>query len=227
MAKIFSIKNWKPYELIWLCSFLLIAIILTILWKDGWFGFSVFITGIFCVVLAAKGHIATYIFGMYNTIAYAYMAWQNNLYGEVGLNLLFFVPMNILGFYMWKKRMNEDQVQMRGLSIKWVCLTAVLCIVGIFLLGLGLAKIENQNTPFIDATTNILSIAATILMVLRYKEQWLLYIILNIFTIIMWTIRLVNKSPDGAMMIVMWSAYLINSIYGYISWSKGAKAQNK
>jgi nicotinamide mononucleotide transporter len=61
----------------------------------------------------------------------------------------------------------------------------------------------------------------TFLMVWRYKEQWLVYIILNLFTILMWSIRAVNGSPDGAMMIVMWSAYLVNAVYGYYNWSKG------
>ncbi len=89
MNLVLNLKNWKPYEVVWLLLFSSIGIILTVVWKDNLFGFSVFMTGILCVVMAAKGNIWTYFFGMYNTFGYAYLAWNNHLYGEVFLNLLF------------------------------------------------------------------------------------------------------------------------------------------
>lgn len=217
-----KIKNWNLYEIIWIVIFSMVAIVLTIIWKDTLFGFSVFMTGVLCVILAAKGNIWTYLFGMYNTFGYAYLAFNNGLFGEMGLNLLFFAPMNIVGFIMWRNRMSGSIVQMRGLRGKDKILTAIICVLGSIALGIGLSLIKGQNTPYIDAITDILSIVATFLMVWRYKEQWLLYIILNIFTIVMWSIRTVNGSPDGAMMIVMWSAYLVNAVYGYYNWNKGA-----
>ena len=217
-----KIKNWNLYELICLFVFSMVAILLTIMWKDTLFGFSVFITGVLCVVLAARGEIQTYYFGMYNTFGYAYLAFTNGLFGEMGLNLFFFVPMNIIGFVMWKKRMCGSIVEMRGLQKKSKVVTILICVLGSISLGFLLSLIHGQNTPYIDAITNVLSIVATFLMVWRFKEQWLLYIVLNIFTIFMWSIRTVNGSPDGALMIVMWSAYLVNAIYGYYNWNKGA-----
>jgi nicotinamide mononucleotide transporter len=219
------LQQWKPYEIIWLVTFTAIAIMLTIVLRDNFFGFTVTLTGCLCVLLTAKGKLSCYIFGMYNTFAYAWLAWQNQLYGEVGLNLLFFVPMNVIGFIMWKKKMNEGTVKMNALGVKKMIVTAAICLASIALLGFLLSLIVKQNTPYIDATTNILSVAATFLMIFRYKEQWLLYILLNIFTILLWVIRYINGSGDGAMMTVMWSAYLVNAVYGYINWSKGAKEE--
>lgn len=174
-------------------------------------------------MLAAKGNILTYVFGMYNTLGYAYLAYNNGLYGELGLNMLFFVPMNIVGFVMWRRHVENGKLRMLQMKQSNFALLAFACGLAILGLGFGLSLIPGQNSPYIDATTNILSIVATILMVKRYKEQWLLYIVLNIFTIIMWTLRTVNGSSDGPMMIVMWSAYLINAIYGFTVWHKGAQ----
>lgn len=216
-----KIKNWKLYEIIWLLIFSLVAISLTIMWKDTLFGFSVFITGVLCVVLAAKGNIWTYYFGMYNTFGYAYLANNNGLFGEMGLNLLSFAPMNIIGFIIWRKSMCGNVVETRGLKNNSKILTIIICVLGSIGLGFLLSLVHGQNTPYVDAITNVLSIVATFLMVYRFKEQWLLYIVLNIFTIFMWTIRTINGSPDGTMMIVMWSAYLVNAIYGYYNWNKG------
>lgn len=217
------LKDWNKFELFWLCTFSLIAIILTVLWHDTFFGLSVFFTGVLCVVLTAKGNIWSYFFGFFNTLGYAYLAFTNQLFGEMGLNLFFFLPMTFVGYFIWKKHLVKgNQVEMKKMNINCLSGTIALCIIGIVGMGYGLSLIATQNTPYIDATTNVLSIAAAILTAKRMKEQWLFYIILNIFTVIMWSIRTISGSSEGSLMIIMWSAYLVNSVYGYYNWSKGA-----
>lgn len=215
--------GWKLFEIVWLVAFTSIAVGITVVSKDSLFGFSVFITGVLCVVLAAKGNLMSYVFGMYNTVGYAYLAYINGLFGEVMLNLLFFVPMNIVGFYMWKNNRQNGKLFMRQMDLKRLSLVGAVCVIGCLLLGLGLSFIQGQNSPYIDAITTVLSIVATILMVRRFKEQWLVYIVLNIFTVLLWVIRMLEGSGEGVMMIVMWSAYLINAVYGYYNWNKGAR----
>ncbi|WP_282936551.1 nicotinamide riboside transporter PnuC [Paenibacillus sp. RC67] len=218
-----SLGGWNLYEIAWLGLFSGIAIVLTVIMKDTLFGFTVFLTGVLCVVLAAKGNLMTYIFGMYNTLGYAYLAYMNGLFGEVMLNLLFFVPMNAIGFFMWKKHRDGGKLAMRQMDQRSLFLVIVLCVLGSLLLGFGLSFIPGQNSPYIDALTTVLSVVATFLMVRRFKEQWLIYIVLNIFTVLLWVIRMLDGSPDGVLMIVMWSAYLINALYGYYTWNKGVK----
>lgn len=214
------LKGWNLYEIIWLSVFCLAALYLAITKNTNLLGLSTFLTGILCVLLAAKGNIMTYVFGMINTFAYAYISYVNGFYGETGLNILFFVPMNILGFLFWKKRLQNNIVEMRRLSNAHIAWLIFSCILLIAVLGWSLSLIKSQNSPYIDATTNILSIAATFLMTWRYREQWLLYIILNVFTIIMWVIRTLQGSSDGLMMIIMWIAFLTNAVYGYYLWTK-------
>ena len=69
----------------------------------------------------------------------------------------------------------------------------------------------------LDGLSTIIVIAAQALMVLRYREQWLLWILLNIISIALWA--------ENTSMYVMYSAYLLNSLYGYYNWSKLQKAQ--
>lgn len=217
------LRGWSLYELVWLGLFSSLAVILTVIMEDTLFGFTVFITGVLCVILAAKGSLMTYVFGMYNTFGYAYLAYTNGLFGEVMLNLLFFVPMNAIGFFMWRNHRQGGKLTMRQMDYSRLLLVALGCVAGSVLLGLGLSFIPGQNSPYIDALTTVLSIVATFLMVRRFKEQWLVYIVLNVFTVLLWVIRLLDGSPDGVLMIVMWSAYLINAIYGYYTWNKGAR----
>ena len=44
-------------------------------------------------------------------------------------------------------------------------------------------------------------------------EQWILWMIINVFSITMWSLLL--GTPEGSVtMIIMFSAYLINGVYG-------------
>lgn len=49
-------------------------------------GFSVFLTGVICVVLVAKGSIWNYAWGTYNVVGYAYFSYINGYFGEEMLN---------------------------------------------------------------------------------------------------------------------------------------------
>ena len=56
------------------------------------------ISGIFCVVLCAKGKKSQYIWGLFNIICYVIIAWINKYYGEVMLNGLYYLPSQFIGY---------------------------------------------------------------------------------------------------------------------------------
>lgn len=212
---------WSFYERAWLFLFCTVAVVITYGSGDGLFGLVVFLCGVFCVVLAAKGSILTYPVGVLNTLGYAWLAWRNGLYGEVGLNILFYLPMNIVGFMMWRHHLDGGIVIMRKLSCRGAALVTVACLLSLLVLGGGLSLLAGQNTPWLDAATNVLSVAATLMMLRRYREQWAAYILLNILSIAMWGLRAAAGSPEGPLMVAMWSAYLVNAFYGWFNWTKG------
>jgi len=217
-----NLTKHTAWELAWLICFTCASIVLTAPDQKGVFNLSVLITGMLCVLLAAKGNYFSYVFGTYNTIAYAWLAYTNGLYGEMGLNLFFFLPMNVVGFMMWRRHTTRLVVDMRGLNMAAFLGVIVLCLAATAAMGWLLSLIEGQKTPYIDASTNVLSVVATVLMVWRYREQWILYIILNVFSILMWALRAADGSEDGIMMMLMWFAYLSNAVYGCLVWYKGA-----
>lgn len=72
------------------------------------------------MILTGKGKISSFWFGTINTILYAIVAWKARYWGEVMLNLIYYVPMNFVGIYMWSKNMNKEteEVIKKRLSLK-------------------------------------------------------------------------------------------------------------
>ena len=57
---------------------------------------TVFFSGILCVALIAIGRREGFLIGLYNSFSYSILAYGNGLFGEVYLNLFFFVPTGII-----------------------------------------------------------------------------------------------------------------------------------
>ena len=217
-------SSYGRLDLVWLVLLTFVGSILSVVLATSIFDLSVFLSGLLCVGLIAIGRREGYLVGLYNSLAYSILAYGNGLYGEVYLNLLFFVPTNIVGYIMWQRHATTRKtVIMRRLNWLQRAFTAAVCIVCTVGLGLVLGLNPNQNTPFIDATTNVVSVVATFLMMWRYKEQWLLYILLNVITIIMWLLRVRAGGESGDLMVLMWSLFLLNAVFGYWRWHMGAK----
>lgn len=171
------------------------------------------ICGILSVVLCAKGKKSGFIFGLVNVIFYAIISFNNLYFGEVMLNTFFYIPMNIISYFIWSKHNNIEtqEVKTRSLTVKQIIISGLIILVITFIYHLFLVSLGGAMT-YLDGLTTILSIFATLLMAARYAEQWLYWIIIDAITIVLW---IVAGSP---VMIVMWGAYLINAIYGYLCW---------
>lgn len=209
---------------LWLTLLIVVGSAVSAALAETVFDMSISLSGILCVGLIAIGRREGYLIGLYNSLSYSILAYSNGLYGEVYLNLLFFVPTGVIGYLMWRRHTMKDKtVAMRKLGWPQRFIIAAICIACTVGLGVLLGLNPRQNTPFIDATTNVLSIVATFLMMWRYKEQWLLYILLNIVTIWMWFLRVRAGSESGDLMVLMWSLFLLNALFGYWRWHVGAK----
>ena len=213
-------------DLIWMVFLMVAGIALSAVLASSLFDMTVSLSGILCVGLIAIGRREGYLIGLYHSFSYAILAYGNGLFGEVYLNLLFYIPTGIIGYFMWKRHTARNKsVLMRRLRWPQRGVIALVCIGCTLGLGWMLGLNPRQNTPFVDATTNVLSVVATFLMMWRFKEQWILYITLNVVTIVMWILRMRAGSESGGLMMLMWSLFLLNAVFGFWRWHMGAKEQ--
>lgn len=187
------------------------------------------IAGVLCVVLVAKGSIWNYLFGLVNVSMYAYISYKASLYGDAALNALYYLPMQFVGWWQWRKRgaaVSEAEAAGNGVCVKarrfnWSqrAVLAAGCAVAVVAGGFILQHFGDPQ-PFKDSTTTVLSIVAQALMALAFMEQWVLWIITNIVSVAMWCVCVARGEAHAAVMVIMWVFYVLNSVNGMRVWLK-------
>lgn len=221
-------EDWTLFEKLWLLLFSSVAFIAYYATNGTLLSLFASWTGMITVVLVAKGRISNYYFGVVNVALYGFLAFQSQFYGEVMLNWGYYLPIQFIGYYIWTKNQNRDgidEVNVARLSTRRRIMWVGLSIGSIFGYGLFL-KYLNGNLPFFDSTSTTLSVIAQYLMIRRVKEQWIVWMIINVVSIYMWT-DVYLSTGNSIAILIMWIAYLVNSVYGWYNWTQLASEQDR
>lgn len=214
------LTHWRPAELIWLGLATLSVLMVSISLGEGPLGIASALSGIICVILTAKGKLAAYYFGIVNCILYSIVAYNQTLYGETILNLLYYLPLQYIGFRIWQRHMDKEQSVVKPIrlnnALRLYLLGAI--IVCTFVLG-WILNLCGDEIPYIDAFTTVASVLAMTLSARRNSEQWYLWISINLFSIYMWLDRYLTNGENIATLL-MWITYLLNSLYGLYKWTR-------
>ncbi len=214
--------GWKPFDVIWLVLATAVILGLSIYWKDTWISLGAAVTGVICVILTGKGKRSSFIFGVVNTVLYAIVAMEAKYYGEVMLNLIYYLPLNFVGFVAWKKHMNDEsgEVIKERLNLKQSAVIYAITAIAIVIYGYILKRLGG-NLPYIDSMSTVISVVAQILCLKRLMEQWVLWIVVDVVTVIMWAINFINGGESIAT-LAMWSIYLVNAFIMFFHWYREA-----
>jgi len=172
------------------------------------------IAGLLCIWLASLEKIVNYLFGLINVTLFAIIFFQIQLYASLLLQLFFFAA-NLYGWYAWSRQTSQNEAE---LQIRWLPLPKALswlaaCVVAIALMtfyidpvfavltrvavnvmqGLGMnvvmPTLQPDAFPFWDSSMMVLSIAAMVLMTRKYVENWLLWVIINVISVAIFTLQ--------------------------------------
>ena len=213
-------EMWDGFSLrekLFMWGMVLLQILVYIVAPDSWYGVVAGIAGCISVVLTAKGRWMMYPIGFIQNFTYTVLAFQNKFYGEV-IEQIFYIVTMVWGMVAWARNMhtNEDgtqDVNTRKFSVKDWIFTIIGVLIGTWLFGKVLVGM-GANQAYTDAATNVMALFAQILMVKRYREQWALWILIDLFCIKMWWVA------GNWSMVAMYIAWTANCIYGWMNWTK-------
>jgi nicotinamide mononucleotide transporter len=237
MTKIDDKKFNKWFSLFILIGMAVVTVIVTaIKFKDADSGKAMLLIsafgslmGVLCTVLAANGRILTFLFGILDVSIYGVMCLIGTRYGNAALHLLYFLPMQFVGYFQWRKRGAEEErkVQARRLDGKQWLLYGAIFLAGLVAAYFILAALDKTEAAGVvkwlvvmDAFSMMCNILGQYLLSTAYMEQWYFWIGVNVSTIIMWVLTL-RQDPDSAfahIYIVKYSFYLLNALNGLRIW---------
>lgn len=218
-----ELKGWGKYEKIIFPSCVLLIIILSILMKDSKVALVSAICGISYSILAGKGKISCYFIGLCGTLCYSYISFKNSLYGNLFLYLLYYLPMQVLGIFKWRKHLKKETQEIAKTKLSNVERILYFCGAIVFsLLVYFILKYFGDQSPAIDSITSVFSVIGLILTVKRCIEQWYIWFVVNGLSVVMWVKAYINGSNCFAT-ILMWGIYFVLSIYFLYMWKKELK----
>ena len=202
-------------------------------------------TGIISVVLSSKEHRYAFVFGFINCITFGLFAFAYGYAGNFQLNM-FYLPLQIWGFLQWSKDKNDkDDTEKNNIKILkihqkiiyvFICFTlwyifyfeipGFTKFITQFIVQKEYAYESNIAARILDSGTVSISIIAQYLLIKKYYECWILWTIVNIFTIIMFSGTLGDNNFISVNIIIMTSFYQLNVFYGFNLWTRKLLTQN-
>ena len=168
------------------------------------------IAGVISVVLCSQKKYAFYFWGLIQLITIIIISVQSGLYGKILENLFYLVTM-FIGMFLWSKKLTDTRT-MNKIDYGIFCLFITpLCLWSAF----TLTKTYNSGYVLLDTITTTIGMVAQMMLILRFKEQWLLWFILDVLCIILWT-----KTGNWCL-VAQYIFWVINCIYGYFYWRYG------
>jgi len=151
--------------------------------------------GLISVYYASRANILTWPTGIINEIALFVLFFQVQLYADMFLQVYFFV-VTIFGWYKWKSNTADVPVTSAGpLMIKII---AVIMVIGTIGVGLIIRSIHSwlpayfplpAAYPFADSFVMVGSILATVLLARKQVENWYLWIIVDVVSIVVYLLK--------------------------------------
>jgi nicotinamide mononucleotide transporter len=169
------------------------------------------IAGVISVVLCSQKRLSFYFWGILQLVTILIISYQTGLPGKVLENGFYLFTM-LVGLFVWDKHQNNNETRTESMTFSDYAILAIflpLLIYGVSML----VNFFGSEQPTLDALTTVIGIVAQIMLIFRFKEQWVLWFILDVLCIVLWAI------DENWCLMVQYIFWAINCIYGYFYWS--------
>ena len=221
-----ELSGWSKLEIAILIFSTVVVITSSIIMQDRKLALISATCGILYTIIAGKGKISAFIFGIIGTLACALLSFKVALYGNFALHLFYFFPMEIVGIINWKKHLQIENQEITKTKLKKNELLTVFGITCLIegIIYLILFKIGDL-APLADSLMCTLSLAGMYLTVKRCIEQWGVWTLANFLSIIIWFATFQTGEAVFSVLLVR-IIYFFLGIYFFIKWHKNLHTSN-
>lgn len=174
------------------------------------------VCGVICIFFCAKAEISNFAFGLVNTVVYTvYLAYWH-IWGTMCLEMFLYFPINIISWIVWARHRDsmEPEKTMAKKLTGWQNVGVFAIVAAATVVYHAILVRVGGNVAWLDAATVSIGIIATILEMLRYREQYVLWLITDVVAVAMFI------QHFDAVYLTKKSIYLIMAVIGLVNWCR-------
>lgn len=169
------------------------------------------------VALIARNSTWNYLFGIPAVALFGYVFLQVNLYADVGLQWLFYLPVQAIGWWMWMKQ-DRKSVTQEGTIFAFETASRTAMVIAVAassaLMGFLLSTYTDAAFPYADSFIMCASIIAQLLLLRRIWDSWMLWISVDVVGIFVYW----NKDLYATSLLYV--GLLALATYGLVNWAR-------
>lgn len=210
-------KEW----LLWLASLTIVIISNLATTNIDFLTLISALVGVTSLIFAAKGNVWAQILMIIFSILYGIISFRFHYWGEMITYLGMTLPMAVWSAITWLKNPsqgNGNEVEIQKLNYKhitWLIISTII-VTGIFYYILALLDTPNIVFSTISIITSFLAASLTMLRSSYYAVG---YAANDIVLIVLWILASL-KNPAYIPVVVNFSIFFLNDMYGFVSWKK-------
>lgn len=182
-----------------------------------WLDITTTALGLAYIVLEYKASAWLWLVGFVMQALGIVLYYQKGLYGDCAMEF-YYIAMTIYGVWVWnfgKKRNQKADEELpithfkTSLILPWTLGTlAIWAVLWYWLTQVG------STVPIADSFTTALSIVGIWALARKYLEQWLIWIVVDVVTCVLYFYK------DIPFKASLYGIYVVIAVMGYIKWRK-------
>lgn len=229
IMKIKSVSHYfsKSEIILWSFSVVLIILSFIIFDKENYLTLSASLIGVTSLIFNAKGNPFGQLLMIIFSILYGIISYSFDYYGEMITYLGMTGPMALFALVSWLRNPyngKKSEVKVNRISKKEIVFMLILTVVVTAVFYFILKAFNTANLPLstLSVTTSFIAVYLTFR---RSAYFALAYASNDIVLIILWILAAVTDISYISV-IICFAVFLINDLYGFISWRKMSERQN-
>lgn len=210
IQSLFNVEGW--FGIAFILTGIATQVATYALTEDSFLSLVSGIAGVISVVLCSQRKLSFYFWGFLQIGTFMAICISEHLYGKLFENGFYLITM-ISGLLMWKRNEQRHTVETRSLNKLTLLFVVIQSLFAVLVVETVLTSIGGEQ-PFMDSFTTVFAIVAQLLMIYRYRESWLFWLIVDVACIIMW------YNERNWCMTAQYIFWTMNCIYGLIKWNK-------
>ena len=207
-------------------SVLLICVSFAIFDKENYLTLAASLIGVTSLIFNAKGNPFGQVLMVIFSVLYGIISYSFAYYGEMITYLGMTAPMAVFALVSWLKnpyKGNKSEVEVNHIGKKEVAFMLILtaAVTAVFYFILAFFNTANLFFSTLSVTTSFIAVYLTFR---RSAYFAVAYAANDIVLIILWSLA-AKTDVSYLSVIICFAMFLINDLYGFISWKRMAKRQ--